>query len=279
MTYEYGKPVIGMALGDQPLLVGANSRWENWKPTEPEATATLWRYMNLAKFCSLLDRSALFFSLVEHMADVYEGFVYPPIPREQEDRLDMAERFAYNWLSKQARASLISCWTQSDHESNLMWDAYAGKEGVAVCITFRDLQEALRSIADLPVTFGQVKYVDYRQTEVPRFGWGPLFHKRMEYRAEIEVRAVLPPPPFEPDSKSYPEVPNVPLDPDVAEQRGRYVPVNLEILVQEVVLPPYATPRFAQVVESIVDGSPVKPHVRRSNIESLPYEPNKQNTE
>ena len=280
LTHEYGKPLIGMALGNQRLFTGADSRWEDsWKPSEPEATATLWRYMSFAKFCSLLDRKALFFSLVGNMEDTYEGFIYPPIPREQGDRLQQAERLGHEVLRRIARTALISCWTESDHESSLMWESYAGAEGVVVRTTFQNLQDSIRSVAELPVTFGQVEYVDYRRKEVPRFGWAPLFHKRMEYRGEGEVRAVLPGPPFQAsDLQPHPEVPDIRLDRDVAEQRGRYVHINLEILVKEVVLPPHAAPWFVQAVKSVMHGSPIRPRVTRSAIESPPHESNRHDT-
>ena len=275
LTHEYGKPLIGMYLGDQPLLTRADARREeSWKPSEPEVTATLWRYMSFAKFCSLLDRKALFFSLVGDMEDRYEGFIYPPIPREEGDRLQHAERLGHDLLRTIVRTALISCWTESDHESSLMWEYYAGAEGVAVRTTFKDLQESIRSVAELPVTFGQVEYVDYRRMEVPKFGWAPLFHKRMEYRGEGEVRAILPGPPFQ----IHPKGPDVRLDADVAEQRGRYVPANLEILLKEVVLPPHAAPWFAQAVKSVMHGLPIRPRVSRSAIESPPHESDELNS-
>ena len=281
MTHEYGKPLIWMALGDQRLFGGADSRWEeSWKPSEPEATATLWRYMSFAKFFSLLDRKALFFSLVGDMEDRYEGFIYPPMPREEGDHLQQAEHLGHEVLHKMARTALISCWTESDHESSLMWKYYAGAEGVAVRTTFKDLQDSIRSVAELPVAFGQVEYVDYRRKEVPRFGWAPLFHKRMEYRGEGEVRAVLPGPPFQAwDLQLHPGMPDIPLDPDVVKQRGRYVPVDLEILVREVVLPPHVVPWFAKVVKSVVHGSPVRPLVTRSSLESPSLESNRKDAE
>ena len=261
MSYEYGTPLIGMALGDQRLFSGDDAKWENsWQPSEPDANATLWRYMSFAKFSSLLERGELFFSLVGDMADKYEGFIYPPQPRKHEDRLQQAEEHGRDLLHKITRTALISCWTKADHESSLMWDAYAGVEGVAVRTTFQDLQQSIRSV-ELPVTFGQVKYVDYHQQEVPRFGWAPLFHKRIEYGAEDEVRAVLPGPPFKEGS-----IPEIRLDPDVAKQRGRYAPVNLGILVKEVVVSPHAAPWFVQVVESAVQRSPVEAFVRPSSL-------------
>ena len=102
---------------------------------------------------------------------------------------------------------------------------------------------------------------------MPRFGWAPLLHKRIEYREEGEVRAILPGPPWDVSiQQGVPET-HIPLDSDVAEQRGRYIPVDLEILVQEIVLPSHASPWFAQVVKSVMDDSPVRSRVTRSSIE------------
>ena len=259
------------------MFTGTDADWETrWEPSVPEATATLWRYMSFAKFCSLLQRKELFFSLVGDMEDRYEGFIYPPIPREHGDRLQQAEHQVHDELRKRARTALISCWTESGHESSLMWEAYAGAEGVAVRTTFQHLKESIHSVAKLPVTFGQVEYVDYRRKEVSRFDWAPLFHKRMEYRGEGELRAVLPGPPFNDGYVNFDA--DIRLDPDVAEQRGRYIPVNLEILVKEVVLPPHAAPWLGQVVNAVMHKSPVRARVRRSAIESPPHESDSRDT-
>ena len=87
LTYEYGKPVRGIALGDRRLFSSDDSAWEEWEPPKPEAAATLWHYMSFAKFCSLLERGELFFALVAHMTDKYEGFISPPPPRNPGDNL------------------------------------------------------------------------------------------------------------------------------------------------------------------------------------------------
>ena len=272
MNWEYGEPPKGVALGKDPLFSGQDADWETrWNPSQPHATATLWRYMSFAKFCSLLEREALFFSLVGKMADRYEGFVYPPEPRTDGDRLRNAEVMARALLERIARTALVSCWTESEHESSLMWETYAGREGVAVRTNFENLQASIRSVAELPVTFGQVDYVDYREREVPRLGWSPLFHKRMEYRGEGEVRAVLPGPPLKDwDVQTDPQGPEIPLDPDVSEQGGRYVGVNLDVLVNEVRVPPHAAPWFADSVRSVIERSSTSVPVTRSSIELPP---------
>ena len=217
--------------------------------------------MSFAKFCCMLERRALFFALVGDMEDQHEGFIYPPAPREPNDPLLQAEQISQDVLRRISRTALVNCWTESSYESRLMWTTYASNEGVAVRTTFHDLRESMRSVAELPVTFGQVKYVDYRESEVPRFGWAPLFHKRMEYRSESEIRAVLPGPRWDTDN-----LPDVPLDPDVAERRGRYVPVDLEVLIKEVVVPPDAAPWFTEVVQSAIERSPVAASVTQSVI-------------
>lgn len=266
MTYDYGKPLIGMALGDQRLFSGDDSDWDScWEPSKPDAAATLWRYMSFAKFCSLLEQRALFFSLVGDMEDSYEGFVCPPPRRDQGNRLHQAEHLGSDLLNKIARSALISCWTKSNYESAVMWKTYAGEEGIAIRTTFRHLQESILPVDEPPVTFGQVEYVDYLQQQVPRFGWAPLFHKRTEYRAEEEVRALLPGPPYA-DTITDPNASEIRLDPDVAEQRGRYVPVNLDILVTEVVVSPHAAPWFAEVVKSVVSRSAIRAGVTPSAI-------------
>ena len=133
MAYNYGNPVRRIALGKQLLF----SDDDAWEPSEPDATATLWRYMSFAKLCSLLERRELFFSLVGEMEDRYEGFICPSL-RGPGDRLQQAECSSVKLLHERVRSALINCWTKSDHESALMWETYADTEGVAVRTTFQD---------------------------------------------------------------------------------------------------------------------------------------------
>ncbi len=267
LTYKYGKPFIGVALGEQRLFSGSDSDWDDrWKPSIPEANTMLWRYMSFARFCSLLERRELFFSLVGDMEDRYEGFINPPLPPDRGNPLYHPEQQVCDLLYKIARTALICCWTRSDYESTLMWKTYAGEEGVAIRTTFGDLQKSVLSLGKLPVIFGQVEYVDYVQREVPRFNWSPLFHKRVEYRAEEEVRALLPGPCLKHGSSTPEEMMDIRLDPDVEKQRGRYIPVDLSILVTKIVISPYAKPWFTEIVKSAVRQSSFDIDVCNSSI-------------
>lgn len=70
------------------------------------------------------------------MEDNYEGSIWSLPTREHGDPFQQPEHLVHAILSAFAWASLISCWTESDHKSSLMWKAYAGSEGVAIRTTF-----------------------------------------------------------------------------------------------------------------------------------------------
>lgn len=270
MTYKYGKPLIGVAQGSEKLFDGDDSDWDTtWEPVYPDPTATLWRYISFAKFCSLVEHRALFFSLVGDLEDQYEGFIIPPAFREEAGHLHGAETLSCKILHKFTRSCLVNCWAISEFESALMWDKYAGPEGVAIRTTFQDLQDSFGPIPDeLPITFGKVEYVDYRQRNIQRFGWAPLFHKRVEFRSEEEMRVLLPGPPWDVTKANPADVDTlVQLDPDVKSNRGRCVNVDLSTLMKKVVLSPSAPTWFEEVVKSFMRKFQVKAPVVRSSIE------------
>lgn len=265
-----------MYLGDQALFSGDNSAWDDsWEPPKPEPDSTIWRYMSFAKFCSLMERRALFFALVGDMEDKYEGFICPP-PRKTEAQRQQAEQLGRQVLHKIVRSSLINCWTLGDYESTHMWKSYAGKEkeGVAIRSTLQGLQESIRlANTELPILYGKVEYVDYRQQEVPRFKLAPLFHNRQEFRGEEEVRAVLPGSRWNTQpSQSRQLKPDVDilLDEDIAEQGGRYISVDLSIMVKEVVVSPLSASWFVRLVESVVTRSAVNADVKLSTLGNSP---------
>ena len=117
---------------------------------------TIWKYMDIAKFISLLTERALYFACVSEFQDPFEGVHSPAYisavrPTLQEVAAKDAQNYRaelasmgirlsedqYNWidgLRKQGMqsnfelASLnfgVSCWHQNEHESEAMWKLYA----------------------------------------------------------------------------------------------------------------------------------------------------------
>ena len=263
MEKNFMEPVGGVAHGSDRLLLDDPS--DGWNPSEPPASAALWRYMSFAKFSSLLQSGALFFALVKNMADQYEGFFYQPPDRgARDDRLRQAEEVIMRGLLKDhTQHAGISCWTESEYEASMMWDSYAGADGVAIRTTYGDLLESLQPPEKMPVKSGRVEYVNYDEVAPPMLAWAPLLHKRVEYRREDEVRVIVGPP-AQTDENGI-----TTLDPAVANQGGIYLRVELATLVKEVVVRPHAKP-WLQLASSVVERSSLSVPVRRSVIELSP---------
>lgn len=160
-----------------------------------------------------------------------------------------------------------------------MWTSDAGAGEIAIRATYVNLRQSLPLDEGLPLTFGQVDYVDLGHRPVPRFGSGALFHKRFEYRSEGEGRALLPGAPLRGWGPTLrPKGLDFSLDTDVTEQRGRYVSVDPATLVQGIILSPLAPSWFTQVVGSAIKKSPTSLGVTRSAIDQPPNEPGGRNS-
>ena len=93
-----------------------------------------------------------------------------------------------------------NCWHASPHENVAMWERYIpiGGEGVAVRSTVGHLKGALQPFRLEPtygeetIRIGRVRYIDH-ETHPQRRGpdYEVFLYKRVEYRDEAEVRALL----------------------------------------------------------------------------------------
>jgi hypothetical protein len=98
--------------------------------------ATIWRYCDLAKLVSLLDKKELFFPTLEALDDPYEGVLTGNTLTDalkhfcdERPRKNVVE----TW--KNARKQVcVNSWHMNTHESAAMWKLYLKRdEGVACC--------------------------------------------------------------------------------------------------------------------------------------------------
>lgn len=120
---------------------------------KPSDDAKIWRYIDIAKLISMLDKKQLYFSNTSGVIDPYEGTLAEynrkyEVRREKFDHIlqelnDVA--FESLLLSPPPDALeiykdrlLVNCWHLNDVESAAMWDLYSNtKTGIAVQSTFR----------------------------------------------------------------------------------------------------------------------------------------------
>lgn len=229
--------------------------------------AKIWRYQDLPKLVSLLDRRALFFPQAAYLGDPFEGSLSRANigmrPQVYGDRASMISERVTPYFRNMTKHTYISCWHLNDCESAALWSIY-GKvaESVAVQSTFERL---VRSIGgdDHDVFIGQVNYVDYDTTWIPEGNaLSPFLHKRRSFEYEKELRAVIQSAPLNAEGQL-----NV-FGPGISP--GIEVPVNLDGLVEAIYVSPQAPPWVANVVRSIVSKYGINSEVVQSRLAEDP---------
>lgn len=221
-----------------------------WPPPDD---ASLWRYMDFTKFVSLLETKALFFCRPDLLGDPFEGSISPVTPPSTARDLK-AGSIAVHELNLQqlTRRAGVNCWHMGEFESEAMWRLYAReRDGIAIKTVFGRFKDAF--VGDQAVYASMVQYRDYRTAPIP-YGnmFLPLLHKRMSFQHEREVRALCTRE-GEPDKSA-----------------GCYCDIELEKLVGEIVVAPFAEDWFVDLVRSLADRHALGDRVRRSTLSDTP---------
>jgi hypothetical protein len=204
----------------------------------------LWRYMSFLKFVDLLQRRCLWFTRLDQFQDPYEGFLPAIISgRSCGEPRTVQPDFAYDSWRKTACAN---SWYMSDYESAAMWDLYSKDGGVAVTSRVSRLEQSFPPDFDSGAwgLYGNaVKYVDFETAQLQTIDAqdaviraSELLCKRKSFEHEQEYRMLLT---LEKDEQ----------DRDI---RGKFVPVVLEQLIEEVYVSPTAPTWVAEVVRKAV---------------------------
>lgn len=233
----------------------------------------VWRYMSVDRLRNLLS-GHLYFSAAQQFEDVFEGAI---TTAEQERRLLAARRIFPDDETMQAssvqltsrafkdlrRMTKISCWHAMPHENVAMWERYSST-GVAVGSTVASLKRSLHEFrlepeyGTEPIYVGRVRYLDYGVEDMSDSTMlGIFLHKRIEYRDESEVRALL--------SLRTAQEFGVPI-PD----SGVRVRIDLTELINEVRLWPGATAKEVAALSAEVREAGVDCPVSRSTLGKAP---------
>jgi hypothetical protein len=231
---------------------------------ENDIETTIWKYIDLGKFVSLLVSESLYFACPCEFEDPYEGLV-PKSHVEAESAmiqkyidplLSFREKLtaeatntnylalfdnALNDFAKMVKSSHkaatlcfgVSCWHKSECESEAMWKLYSGHaHGIAIKSTIRQLQRSLKNAKN--VIIDNVRYTDFDNDPIEKghkhYG---LFLKRKSFEHEKEIRATI-------------------LLPQAG--RGILVPCDIDTLISQVHLSPFAPVYLKNAVETICSG-------------------------
>lgn len=227
-------------------------------PDNPDAR--IWRYLDFAKYVSLLESQALFFATVESLDDPFEGTlpardldVRPMLEAAgasvTEEAIALARANKVDMLKLARSFWCVNCWHNSDYESAAMWSVYASHgQGIAIVSSFRRLTESLTY--PRPIHVGMVQYMDYDRESIEggyTNAFAPLLCKRRSFEHEKELRAVVDGALGEVrEDLRVGEVQDI-----TVAKYGVQVPADLSRLVENVYVAPRVLPWFRELVERV----------------------------
>lgn len=208
---------------------------------------SMWRYLSAERLNDLLATEELFFTHLPAFEDAREGAL---TFRSREHLANWYQRQDNSTRSKAyaqvdeyqslQRYYYVNCWHMNDHESYLMWKAYA-QRGFAIETSFERIQASLSNSPAL-VTGGVVDYVNFERDFTPV---GNTFNhvatKDLPYRDEREFRLVFWD--VDPRNADYAKVEN-----------GVRVKVDIKMLIRKIIKSPYQEP-LAPELERLMEAN------------------------
>ena len=237
---------------------------------EPEnLNAQIWRYLDLSKFLSMLEKNALYFCRVDQLGDPFEGSrpqgedAYWEDLLKQDETKDEVIKHNSKFTNKMRRMSrqrmYANCWHLNEHESAAMWNVYSRD---AASIAIQSTYERLCNCLPDTINIGLVNYIDYETESVPfGNGFNYFLHKRKSFEHERELRAMI----WTMSMKNGEPEWDIP-----PEQTGLNIPVELAELVEQVVIAPEAPDWFLEIVKAVVRRYKLELRVRQSSLSATP---------
>lgn len=228
----------------------------------PHGNSTVWRYMSDWKLNNLLTSSSLYFPNAEKLTDQYEVTLPQSVLDQKRAELqksglsgrDLEEEMAvFDWSTNPMKSLvLINCWSINQHESYALWKIYLGgdKDGVAIKSTISKLKTSVILGGDSyseEFFIGKVRYRRHlSHSELARTTI--ITTKKPFYDFEKEVRLFI---------LNYPLSEGGVIPPyDILV--GREVKVNLQRLVHEIYISPFASDKYRNKIRQLVQNSSLK---------------------
>lgn len=272
----------------------------------PSDTEKIWRYMDLAKFMSILEKRALFFPTIELLqkTDPWEGswsnFTWdrvkvgnlPDDPEWERELHDITLIPRYKIGSKQV---CVQCWYQNDYESYAMWKSYtSGSGGLCIQTTVGKLKQSFNfddnwpvfsenlGKGEIPLHIGKVKYVDWGNPDYNHM-LGSYLCKGRAFTDEHEIRLLAPlhPLPGSYNTTGYKDINAIIEDDDlgldtevlnqIKSESGIYLSIYPETLIENVYVAPTSGKWFYKLIEQILKRYNLPSNIRWSGNKKPKY--------
>lgn len=267
-------------------------------PDDPEIR--IWRYIDFTKFVSILDSNSLYFSRMDLLGDKFEGS-YPKtlietrkymlkdgveniktvfnstdiktalnsqdvasvldspvfgLDGEKKTFIDYFSDSTSNIIELSRKWTYVNCWHMNEHESAALWKIYSSSyDAIAIQSRYKLLKENMPTQAII----GKVTYIDYNNIkEIDYKYFRPSYFKRLSFSHERELRVTI---------TEYP--------PDYSIRKdnvllGKYIPVNINNLIENIYVAPSSPDWFKQVVENVMRKYGLEKDLLKSSLDDVP---------
>jgi hypothetical protein len=231
----------------------------------------IWRYINLPKLLSLIQEQSLWFSRLDILTDEYEGELPIENQLDMVDDLIMNEQVkskfdafssvldAKNRISEFKKFTLINSWTIGETESYALWKIYLSNSpyGIAIKTSFGHLEKCLKE-SDDEIEALLVEYLDINGGKLKEITQNSQMGFKYDfYRYENELRLMI-------KGQLIKDDPN--KGPRPRFELGKYVRVDLDTLLQNIITPPKSPDWFEKAIKSLLKKYNLSAKVERSII-------------
>lgn len=240
----------------------------------------IWRYLDIAKYLSLLEKRSLYFSRSDLLGDPFEGSL--PSTHGQINLTELAKQHAAELLKLQPdqveppqsihnmirKNSFVCSFHMNEHESAALWSIYTkAKQGVAIQSTFSKLCDCFKDYSDNPIYIGMMNYIDYSTETIPIIenAFLPLLYKRKSFEHEKELRAVIPFP-----KEFYPEPRLGTIVTFISSQNGLDVKVDLDVLIERIYVAPTTEKWIRDLLISVTQKYGIDKPIEQSSLDANP---------
>lgn len=233
----------------------------------PVDETIIWRYMDFTKFVDLLLNGKLFFNRSDNFEDPFEGIF----------RLKDFESTKEFWTDEELTKKFyfLNCWHINNNQSDAMWKIFLDtKNGIAIKSSIGNLKRSLEGSSD-EIFIGEVYYREYenktffelmfeQQNKIGSQGGGlnQFSYKRISFEHEKELRLFYVDMPIPHAIKD-----GIPREPITHKK----IDINLEYLITEIVVAPFADSWFKDLVQQIVDKYGLNLKITKSELYNLNY--------
>jgi hypothetical protein len=240
---------------EEDLTAMMERRQDALNPPSPESL--VWRYYPLDKFLSLITSNQLFFAPATSLQDPFEGDYGTAAKKQIRETFGDGQYLRdFNTFEFLRQHTYLSCWHESELESDAMWKLYGNS--IAVKAKFSNISKLLTWSKTELKHCGRVNYIDYNSEYVHfEFSYLPYFFKRLSFVHEKEVRFLI-----QEYRRNWDEYPTATF--------GKLVPLNVNSDFDEIVLSPTMESYVADAIKKVLQQAGVSINVRQSVLLNRP---------